>query len=105
MLVFHEKDTELSLWEWDLLPSLPPKKEIPGVQCRDLSSKCLLSPRLGRNASGMGARQLGARTECSPRDARSWEGRGPSLAIRRLSTCSAAFLPFATVLLLDSAEG
>lgn len=49
-------------------PPFPPSvRKIPGVQCRFLSSKCLLTPRLARDARrpacapGMGARQPGAR--------------------------------------------
>lgn len=81
MLVFPEKHTELPAGraslvvargevrrrDRGLLQSLPPMWEIPGVQCRFLSSKYLLAPRLARDARwpacapGMGARQLGAR--------------------------------------------
>lgn len=62
LLVLPEKNTELpagrallargelSRRDRALLPSLPPVRELPGVQGRFLSNKCLLAPRLARDA-------------------------------------------------------
>lgn len=106
---------QLSRRDWGLLPSLPslpPVQKISGVQCRFLSSKHLLAPRLCRwpaGAPGMGAR--------SNRDVSGGqqEGKGEKVpctttgllpaAVGSLPTRSAVFSPFATVLSFTSTKG
>lgn len=103
---------QLSRRDWGLLPSLPSVRKISGVQCKFLSSKHLLAPRLSRwpaGAPGMGARPnrdvSGGQQEGKGEKVPCMTTGLPPTAVGPLPTRSAVFSPFATVLSFTATKG